>query len=841
MAYLNESQRLPTANNSTSGSNLASTVSCLGIEVVDRCRSAGRTNTRTQPSKQFAKRSQSMMSANDKSIERKNISTVSTIAQDERFRDENRKYRTLDAPMKNMPYHKTELLDEDFDNVQFSNSSSHYLPRPLYKSKTKSVDNNIKRHSDSDSKLVSTLSCMRIEVIKPKRAKRKPKRERQDVDTSAPVHRIKDNKANEVDAQSRRNTKKQTETLTTEAEQNSIRLSRDKQKLDITKSASAIDKHQHEIDDYANAENKLLINKSQNTVTRQPSNTEKLNKYLWSESYEKLKSLSKSADLLTKPIYTDKQSQEDELSGYKETENINDIGQLQNKHLNALLATESKSKQKQSKLGLISNPYSTRDSLVQDNESWIPDNQLLSAMDKQVVSRSKPGVQRSISMPSEYTLYYKQNMLQMDKGKYTAKNMELVQSWDTDNVNADSNKCIESCENFKRKRKRSCEKFQTQLNREQLSNDNTNNAINKPDKLDSKTNQNKSMEVQRNIESNMNSFPDKLGNTCSKSIPRADISFVDSGLSYKELSEEEYFVTASKIQPRIDKRTDEAIDIAKEETVTKSEPVEYHMRSIENMESNINPIVQFGKYVNPKQVNTAVVRPMIEGNKHLSRSDSFTYSYSRPRSDEVALPQTSTITISNDIKFSGSAELEMSRLDRSINDTSVKTSARSKVKTAFRRKPSKEMPKFVNMFSLINANIMPATHSNDFNTIIQNTTKAPEDRPISFHSERKQSFKFSNANTETNEGGHKSKAILFSRGMNEDDTSRDLNEITNTSDDTDREVTNTIPDSIERNTQTKPGNPYRSSSFLVQSTMEKTMVVQRSKSEIKAAMRGSKL
>ena len=867
LAYLSKSQGHTNSNTSTSGSNLASTLSCLGIEVVEGCRSAGRTNTRKQPSKHFAKRSQSINSATDKGRETKDISMVSTIAQNERFREENRKYRTLDAPMKNISEHKTELLDKDFDNVQFSNSSSHNFTRPLHKPKTKSVDNNLKRH-DSGSKLESTLSCMGIEVIEPKHAKRKPKhkRERQNGVTSAPVHRSKDNNANELDTPSRKNTEKQTETRTTEAEQNSTRLSWVNQKLDITKSASVIDKqHQHDTDDNVNAENKLLINQTQDTVTRKPSNTEKRNKYQWSESYEKLKSLSKAASLLAKTIYTDKQPQEDELrlnefsSRYTETENINDIGPSQNKHLKALLAIESKVKPKQSGfsesiLGLKSNPYSTRDSLAQDNESCIPDNQLLSAMDKQDVSRSEPSVQRSISMPSEYTLYYKQKMLQMDNGKYTTKSMESVQSLDTENVNADSNKCIESSEKSKRKRKRSCAKLQTELNREHISNDRTNNATNKLDQLHSKTDQNKSMEVQRNMEANKNSFPDKLGNTRSKSIPRADISIVDSGLSYKELSEEEDFVTASKIQSKVgtDQRTDEAMGTAKEGTVTKSEPVEYHIRrSVDNMESNINPNAQFGKYVSPKQVKTAVVRPMLQENRRLSRSDSFTYSYSKPRTDESGLVQTSCITCSNDIKVSTSADLESAKLNRSLKDKSEpttqkignnsKTSGRSKVKTAIRRKPSKEMPKFVNMSSLINANIMPATHANDFNTIVQNTTKVPGDRPINFHFERKQSFKFSNANTETSEGGHKSKAILFSRGMNEDDTSRDLNEITNTFDYTDREAINTIPDNNERNMQTKPGNPYRSSSFLVQSTMEKTMAVHRSKSERKVAMRGSKL
>ena len=854
MAYLNQSKRHTNANNTVSGSNLASTLSCLGIEVDDGYRPAGRTKTRKQPSKQFAKRSQSTTSTSGKSRERSNKSMISTIAQNERFREENKKYRTMGSPMNIISHDKTELLDNDFDIVQFSNSLSIDMHRRYHKPQTKSDTCSINHNSrDRASDLADSFNSVSAEVIEPKEEKRKSKRthkrERYDGQYSLSIHRNEDTDANEIDTKSRKATKKNMKTFDPEA-QHSSHPSRNMRQSVTTEFEHANDNYdQHNVNNHVNSENDSLENKRRNTVTRQHSNPEKRNKYLWSESYEKLKSLTNAANLPTKGDYMDEQSEDDEQR-HKESSNkytwIDNIrynhGTSQNKHLKALLATESKFKAKQSafsdsKLGLESTPYDAHHSSAKEIQPAMSDERLVSDMDKEVPSKSEAGVQRSISMPSEYTLYYKQKILQMDNEQCSSKKMESIQLLNTPKTNG-SNGITEGSDKSERKRKRSSTKPQSELNKAPVAKDRTLDGTSNLDQSETERGRMEYIKMQQNTKATITSFNDKVNDSLSKSSPRIEISIVDSGLSYKELSDEEDFVPSSNISLKTDteQKTDEAKDIPKEGTV-------------ENTRLNFNTSVQFGKYVNPKQVQTAVVRPMLHENRLLSRSDSFTYSYSNPRSDESGLTQTSGNSVSHDNMLSRSADLGSSLLNCNSNETRItndqstntKTSGRAKLKAAIRRKPSKEMPKFVNMSSLINANIMPAT--NEVNTIIQNTNKAPGDRLTHFHSERKQSFKFSNVSSDAREGGHKSKAILFSRGMNEDITSNDLNEVTKRKipDDAERETTVQRPDSSIPNAQPKPGNPYRSSSFLIQSTMEKTMAVQLSKSDRKVAMRGSKL
>ena len=876
LACLNDSQVHSDIKNVTSGSNLASALSCLGIEVVDRCRSTGKTKTRKQPSKQFAKRSQSMTSTTDKCRESSEISRISTIAQNDNFRKENRKYRTVDAPMKGISYPRTELLDGDFDNVQFSKSSSRELHLPLHKP-SNLKDIYIKRH-DSGSKLESTLSCMGIEVIEPKHAKRKTKckRERHDGNESIPIpiNSSQDNNAKELTTHRRKSIEKPTEDLNMDEEQNNSPPSRVKQKLNVAKSASAIDKqHQYTINNYVKAENKLLINQIRDPSTKNPDNSAKRNKYLWSKSYDRLKSLSQAVGVTAKPLYTESkheiQSQEVRLENeykvkqwknrYTETENVNGDEHSQNKHLNAIHTIASKFKPKQSectqeKPSLKLKAYCASECLAKDDESYVSDNHLLSDMDKQTVNISDPGVKRSVSMPSEYTLYYKQKMLLMDTGyKSPTKDTDTFRSLGAENLDTDSKEFTRVSEKSQRKRKHSMSKLLNELDRDQTSKDKNIVDTIKQDLELSKTDQNGYMSVQRKVEANIESDSDQQDKTGSKTLVRTDISIIDSGLSYKELLDEEYVVSlpSSKTRSKVGlhQRNVETTNISKEESVTNIEP---EKRSTDNTRSNINPNAEFGKYVKPKQVKTAVVRPMRQENKLLSRSDSFTYPYSEAQSYGTNLEYSiNRMTFSDDLKLSQTDDLESSQLDRTIQDTAntitrhngnaSTTTTRPEFKTAIRRKPSMEMQKFVNMSSLINANIVPATYPTDSNTIVQNATKAPGDRPMKFHSERKPSFKFSNTSKDTSTDGHKSKALLFSRGMNEENTSKDLNDSVVTSGDTESETNDTILINPERNTQMKHESPYRSASFLIQSTVEKSMTVQRSKSDRKVAVRGSKL
>ena len=779
---------------------------------------------------------------------------ISTIAQNERFREENRKYRTMGSPMNIISHNKTELLDNDFDIVQFSNSLSIDMHRRYHKPQTKSDTCSINHNSrDRASDLADSFNSVSVEVIEPKEEKRKSKRtrkrERYDADFSSSVHRSKDTYANKRDTQSSKATKKQMETIDPEPEHHSAHL-RTKHQSVTTEFAYTHEKHdQQHINNHVNSENDSLGNKRRNGVTRQHSNPEKRNKYLWSESYEKLKSLTNAANLPTKGDYMDEQSEDDEQrhkessNKYTWIDNINyNHGASQNKHLKALLATESKFKAKQSafsdsKRGLESTPYEHHSS-AKEIQPAMSDERLVSDMDKEVPSKSEAGVQRSISMPSEYTLYYQQKMLQMDSEKCSSKKMESVHILNAMKTN-DSNGVTEGSDKSERKRKRSRTKPQSEMNKAPATKDKTLDGTSNIYQSETERGRMDYIKMQQNMKSNITSSDDKVDTSLSKSISRMEISIVDSGLSYKELSDEEDFVPSSNISLKIDteEKADEAKDIPKE-------------GAVENTRMNFNTSVQFGKYVNPKQVQTAVVRPMLHEKRLLSRSDSFTYSYSNPRSDEPGLTQTSANSVSNDNMLSRSADSGSGLFNCNSNEISItndqssnrQTSGRSKLKAAIRQKPSKEMPKFVNMSSLINANIMPAT--NEVNTIIQNTNKVPGDRLTHFHSERKQSFKFSNISSDASEGGHKSKAILFSRGMNEDITSNDLNEVTERkiSDAAEREATSQTSDNSIPYAQTKPGNPYRSSSFLIQPTMEKTMAVQRSKSDRRqVAMRGSKL